>query len=119
MATTFITVLYSVSVVSMDGWDPYIEGGVGGVFEKCWNKAVKEYQDKKELPEEDCYKYKAFYHRDFTVDGGNLHTVKFGDAKELPEDSFTFLNMLSKRLNENCLRVAVLDKGSRQREIFD
>ena len=119
MATTFITVLYSVSVVSMDGWDPYIEGGVGGVFEKCWNKAVKEYQDKKELKEEDCNKYKAFNHSDFQVDGGNLHTVKFSEAKELPEDSFTFLNMLSKRLNENCLRVAVLDKGSRQREIFD
>ena len=119
MAIAIITVLYSVSVICMDGWNPYIEGGIGGVFEKCWNKTVKEYQDKKELKEEDCEKYKVFNHRDFQVDGGNLHTVKFSEAKELPEDDFTFLKMLSKRLNENSLRAAVLDKGSRQREIFD
>lgn len=117
MATVFITFLHSVTIKTLDEWDPYSKD-LRQEFPRIWNKVCEEWGASVELPENELWKYRL-YEDNISIDGGNLHTITFDDDKELPEDSFTFLKMLQDKCVKAGLRIAIMDKVTRQREILE
>lgn len=116
MATVFITFLHSVSIKPLDDWDPYSKD-LRQEFPRIWNKVCEEWGALTDFPEEDLWKYRLG--ENFRISSGNLYTITFEDDKELPEDSFTFLKMLQDKCVKAGLRIAIMDKVTRQREILE
>lgn len=117
MATVFITFLHSISIKPLEDWNPY-EKDIQDEFPRIWDKVCDEWGALKELPEKDIWKYKLG-NDDISTDCGNLYTIYFEDDKELPEDSFTFLKMLQDKCIKAGLKIAIMDKVTRQREILE
>lgn len=117
MPTVFITFLHSVFIKTLDDWNPY-EKNLRQEFPRIWNKVCEEWGASVEFPENELWKYRLG-ENNISIREGNLHTITFVEDKELPEDSFTFLKMLQDKCVKAGLRIAIMDKVTRQREILE
>lgn len=115
MSTMFVTFVHSIAITTLAGFDPYADS-VKDAFVRSWNYAVKNYFSGQE--DVDLGKW-GISDRDVRDENGNIHNFIFNEDKELPEDSFRFLNILKDYLKDLDLRIIIIDKVSRQREIFD
>lgn len=117
MPTVFITFLHSVAIKTLEEWDPYSKD-IKQEFPRIWNKVCEEWATATEFPEDKIWFYRLG-ENNISVRDGNLYTITFIENKELPEDSFTFLKMLQDKCVKAGLRIAIMDKVTRQREILE
>jgi len=117
MATVFVTFLHSVSIKPLEDWNPY-EKNIRDEFPRIWDKACDEWGASVEFPEKDLWKYKLG-NDDILTDCGNLYTIHFEEDKELPQDSSSFLKILQNRCVKAGLKIVIMDKVTRQREILE
>lgn len=115
MATVFVTFVHSIAITTLAGFDPYADS-VEDAFVRSWNYAVKNYFSGQEDVDIGIWRISDGDVRDHN---GNVHNFIFNEDKELPEDSFRFLNILKDYLNDLHLKIIVVDKVTRQREIFE
>lgn len=118
MRTEFVTFVHSVYLSTLDRFNPY-DNSVKEVFCKCWDKSLKEYSETYPLTDSEIYKYSIHYDGLRVIGGNNLHSLIFTEDIELPKENFTFLQLLQKNCKDKELVIVVMDKITREREIFD
>lgn len=116
MATVFVTFVHSIAITTLAGFDIYADS-VRDAFVRSWNYAVKNYFSGQE--EDVDIGIWRISDSDVRDHNGNVHNFIFNEDKELPEDSFRFLNILKDYLYDLHLKIIVVDKVTRQREIFE
>lgn len=117
MATVFVTFLHSVAIKTLDEWDPYSKD-LRKEFTRIWNKVCEEWATSIDFPEDKIWFYRLG-ENNLHIRDGNLYTIIFEEDKELPEDNFSFLKMLQDKCVQAGLRIAIMDKVTRQREILE
>ena len=119
MRTEFVTFVHSVSVSLLDRFNVY-DNNVKDEFNKSWDKSLNEYAEKYSLTWQEAHKHslsKNNIHDDGSC--GPIRTLYFIEDVELPKENFTFLQLLQKNCKDKELVIVVMDKITREREIFD